>query len=455
MRNEGVINLKRRNLIIVVLVIALIGLGYWGFRNNRILTQWKLQAENQYKNAFQELNIHLDSLKDEMTTALVTKSNERRLVKLNNMWRDAFAAQEDLGELPIAGVSLVQLKNLLSKIEHYTYTLAQDHVTGDLSAQDWNNINKLHDQIKEASSNLEEVHTKMEQKDFEWNKRRNAILEKEDVGAGKNKEKSVVSSFHALEEKLKAGQVNLGLAEKPSNKFMLKLGEVKGEKINNDEAIDVARDFLGPRSKEYNFELADDQLEDQRIIRVIARAKNAEDDEIYFNISQGGEVILFLERRDFGAAKIEADKAKKYARDFIKTTDYEDLVIRRVDSSGGIFQVNFVPEIDEVLIYPRRVMVKVARDNGDIVGFDARKYMSNKELDVKLKPKLSTKEAEERVNKRLDLNKDDNLVVITNDHRRRILCREFTGKFKDNMYKVYINAHSGREERVIRVKPGE
>ncbi|KXS42809.1 MAG: spore germination protein, partial [Candidatus Frackibacter sp. T328-2] len=77
-------------------------MGYWGVKNNRILAQWELQAENQYRSAFQELNTHFESLETEIATALVTKSNERRLVKLNNIWRDAFAAQEDLGELPIA-----------------------------------------------------------------------------------------------------------------------------------------------------------------------------------------------------------------------------------------------------------------------------------------------------------------------------------------------------------------
>jgi spore germination protein len=433
----------KRNFLILTLAVALVAVGFWGIKTNRILAQWELQAENQYKNAFQELNIHLNSLEEEMSTALVTKSNERRIVKLNNIWRNAFAAQEDLGELPIAGVSLVEFKKLLSRLERYTYQLSQDNVTNNLSSQDWDNLNKLHNQVKTARVDMEEIHNEMEQKNFKWSKHRNIILEKEDESNN-----SFSSSFATIEKRLKSNKVDLALNEELINNFILQVGKTKEKKIENEEAIDIAKDFLGTRSKEFNFRLAneDEQVNSKNIITVVAEGNN----RIVFDVSRSeGDVIWFLETKSLGEAELEREEIKKFARDFVKQIDYSKLSITEVDTARNIGEVNFVSEVEGVLIYPQQLKVKVALDNGDIIGFNARRFLANKDIDIDLEPKLTLEEAKEKVNKRLDL-KGNKLVVIRNDRGEEILSYEFIGQFKKNRYKIYINADNGREEKVVK-----
>ncbi|MBM7625091.1 germination protein YpeB [Sporohalobacter salinus] len=448
----------KRNTLIIILVIALAAVGYWGFRNNKILAKWELQAENQYRNAFAELNNNLNSLESELATALVTKSNERRLVKFNNIWRDAFAVQEDLGELPIAGISLAKFKSLLARIERYTYQLSQDNINENLSAKDWDNLNKLHNQVQVVTKEMEDIHNKIEKEGFKWSEQRHIILEEEDL-----KNNSILSSLQELEGRVDEISINIGkMKEKPFDKLNLQLGEVKEDKKNKKsrikpkEAINIAQEFLGDRSKEFDFEVAEDEInpEAKNIITVNANSKKMNNNGITFDISKSlGEVVWFLEQRPFKDPELETKEIKKEARNFIKRIDYkENLELEEVNPQKNIGLVTFIPKGKEVLFYPQPVRIKVALDNGDIMGFNNLAFLANKNLaqKVNLEPKLSLKEAKEKVNKRLELI-SNRLVVINNDVNEKVLTYEFTGKFKKQKYKVYINANTGREEQIIEV----
>jgi len=441
------VEILKRNFLIFVLVVSLAVVGYWGVKNNRILAQWELQAENQYRSAFQELNTHFESLETEIATALVTKSNERRLVKLNNIWRDAFAAQEDLGELPIAGVSLTNIKSLLSKTERYAYRLSQENINKKLSGKDWENLNQLHKQVKVAANDLEEVHNKIEKNNFRWSKQRHIILEKDNLS-----DNSVLSSLQVTERKLKLSNLDLGLEQESTDQFLLQLSKVKGQEgsIEKDKAIKLAKDFLGARSKNYKFDLYDNQVKDSGIVTVIANSEETNNSQIFFDISQkSGEVIWFLEKRSFKTSEFEDDQVQKFATDFVKQSNYDDLVVKEISSEGNLGIVDLAPKTEGVLIYPQLVKVKVALDNGDIIGFNARRFLSNNDLEVDLEPKLSLEEAKQRVNQRLDL-KDNRLAVIFNDIGRPILSYEFVGVLGDEEFKIYINADNGREVKVIK-----
>jgi len=442
------VEILKRNFLIFVLVVSLAVVGYWGVKNNRILAQWELQAENQYRSAFQELNTHFESLETEIATALVTKSNERRLVKLNNIWRDAFAAQEDLGELPIAGVSLTNIKSLLSKTERYAYRLSQENINKKLSGKDWENLNQLHKQVKVAANDLEEVHNKIEKNNFRWSKQRHIILEKDNLS-----DNSVLSSLQVTERKLKLSNLDLGLEQESTDQFLLQLSKVKGQEgsIEKDKAIKLAKDFLGARSKNYKFDLYDNQVKDSGIVTVIANSEETNNSQIFFDISQkSGEVIWFLEKRSFKTSEFEDDQVQKFATDFVKQSNYDDLVVKEISSEGNLGIVDLAPKTEGVLIYPQLVKVKVALDNGDIIGFNARRFLSNNDLEVDLEPKLSLEEAKQRVNQRLDL-KDNRLAVIFNDIGRPILSYEFVGVLGDEEFKIYINADNGREVKVRKI----
>jgi germination protein YpeB len=102
-------------------------------------------------------------------------------------------------------------------------------------------------------------------------------------------------------------------------------------------------------------------------------------------------------------------------------------------------------------MYPDQIKLKIALDNGGIVGIEADKYLiSHSEKRKITNPKVSYEEARKRVGKRLNIT-SERLVVIPTETNNEILCYEFSGNYKGDNFKVYINTQTGYEERIIQI----
>ena len=68
--------------------------------------------------------------------------------------------------------------------------------------------------------------------------------------------------------------------------------------------------------------------------------------------------------------------------------------------------------------------MKVALDDGEVVGFSAKDYLMNhRKRDIKA-PKISRKEAEKTLNKHVKI-EDTHVALVQNDMSEEVLCYEF------------------------------
>ena len=99
-------------------------------------------------------------------------------------------------------------------------------------------------------------------------------------------------------------------------------------------------------------------------------------------------------------------------------------------------------------MYPDLIKVKIALDNGEVLGIETTGYLnSHQERDIS-KIKISKEEAKKRLNKNLELI-SEGLAVIPTEWQTEILCYEFKGKIKETEFLVYINAENGNEEDIL------
>ena len=95
-----------------------------------------------------------------------------------------------------------------------------------------------------------------------------------------------------------------------------------------------------------------------------------------------------------------------------------------------------------------RSKVKVALDDGEILGMESTGYLnSHYERDLP-QVKITKQEAKKTLNKNLQI-ESEGLAVIPTEYQTEILCWEFKGKVNDTDYLVYINAENGREEDIL------
>ena len=132
----------------------------------------------------------------------------------------------------------------------------------------------------------------------------------------------------------------------------------------------------------------------------------------------------------------------------MNTHGYMNMTESYYEKHSGVATVNFAYMQDGVTCYPDLVKVKVALDNGEIVGLGTHGYLMNHTIrDIK-PATVSRQEAREKVSRYLSVD-SVKLAVIPKDSEWEVLCYEFKCSAQGRNYLVYINATDGREEDVM------
>ena len=99
-------------------------------------------------------------------------------------------------------------------------------------------------------------------------------------------------------------------------------------------------------------------------------------------------------------------------------------------------------------MYPDLIKVKVALDNGEVLGIETSGYLNNHTIRDLEKVKITREQAKKDLNKDLEII-SEGMAIIPTEWKTEILCYEFKGKVDDKEFLVYINAENGREEDVL------
>ena len=457
---------NKRLWSIVFLVLALLAVGYWGYNRYIVNQQLKSELNNRYEYAFQGVNNHIDALESELGALLISQSNNNISINLSNVWRSAYSAQEDIGQLPITSDALNNVKYLLEDVLKYTNHLDKKIATKKLTELERDMINKFYDQVCVVNTNLQDIHSQMDQENFTWYDKKRVKIDERD----ENYSATPLRSLMSLDDKIALDGVKKGLKniishyDRGNEKDMISsLSRLEVAVIDKKKAIKVAKNFIKD-PKNYNYEIKEKKgiklkaAQEAKIkvptYEVKAVHKKNPEEIIYADVSKkGGKIVWLLKKREFGNKKISYEKAKKSALDFVSQNRYKNMRVKSYRSFNDFLIISLVPLKKDVLIKPNAVIAEVALDNGEVVGFNGLDYL----LDTKeyspeaLKPNLNQKEAEKKVSPRLKLVKETRLVIDKIDGQNK-LCYEFIGEIADgprqNQYRVKINAKNGSEEEI-------
>ncbi len=113
--------------------------------------------------------------------------------------------------------------------------------------------------------------------------------------------------------------------------------------------------------------------------------------------------------------------------------------------------INYVYKQDDVIVYPDQIKLKIALDKGEIIGVESEKYLvSHHDRNINKNIKVSQKEAQKRVGKNLNIT-NVRLSIIPTEANTEVLCYEFSGTYKNDKFKIFINANTGYEERILQI----
>ena len=117
--------------------------------------------------------------------------------------------------------------------------------------------------------------------------------------------------------------------------------------------------------------------------------------------------------------------------------------------ADNILTANFAAVQGDFTLYTDLIKVSVAMDDGGIVSFDARGYLTNhyeRELPT---PKLTAEEARNSVSSILEV-QSTRMALIPSDGDNELYCYEFRCQEEDGRdILVYINCETGQEEQIL------
>ena len=441
-----------RGILITVLSLGVAGTALWGYQEHREKNAVLINAENNYQRAFHDLTYQVDLLHDKIGTTLAMNSRQSLSPTLADVWRITSEAHSDVGQLPLTLLPFNKTEEFLAKIGDFSYrTAVRDLDKDPLNDEEYATLKSLYGQAAEIQDELRNVQHMAMKNNLRWMDVELALASGKEAA-----DNTIIDGFKTVEKTVEGyEEVDLGPAfvnlKVNDNTF----NELEGKNISKEEAVKKAEKYIG--------------LGKGTEIKVTESGKGS--DYGFYSISmenkktgqvsnmditkKGGHPVWYVLSRDVKEQKISLNEASKKATQFLLDNEFKDIELIESTQYDNIGVFTIIKSLDGVRIYPKSVKVKVALDNGQILGFSNEDYLKAVKSDTEIaKPVITPEEARAKINPQVKV-MEDRLAVIINDLGKAVLCYEFMGTLDQDTYRIFINADSGMEEDVEKMKNAE
>ena len=440
---------KQYHKIMVVFAAALILTGFFAYNTYTEKKQYQTFLQNNYQRSFRELVTDVENIKLLLEKAEISASPLQSNSLMSQTWMKSYSAAENLGQLPITHVALSKTEKYLNQLSDYSYSLSRTNAQNKIvSDKDMEQVSKLRNY---AGDLLEELH-KMETDVAEGKIKFGEIRKKGRLALRRASKNAVEVSFGNMEDKFSDYPTLIYDGPFSDNVVEGKPKGLEGEDINLEKAKEKAKKFLGEDKVGKIVETSSGKGK----IHTFGLQANPKDNDKSKAVSiditkKGGYVLWMLNPRDIPEKKLTDKQASDKAQKFLKEQGFGELTETYFLKNDNTTTITFIGVSKEgVLIYPDLIKVKVALDNGEIVGFDSYPYlMSHNKRDIP-KPKITEEEARKKINQKVEVERVK-LAIIPMPGNKEQLCYEFKGKYNKVDYFVYINADTGNEENILRI----
>lgn len=165
----------------------------------------------------------------------------------------------------------------------------------------------------------------------------------------------------------------------------------------------------------------------------------------------GGHLVSYINARPAGAPKLTLEDAREAGLAYLAAHGWTDMEPTYGEVADGFATVQYVYAPGGVRVYPDQVKVRVALDNGEVVGVDARSYVMSHRERGGLEPAVTREQARAAVNPELAVEEVRLALIPTEAGDGEVLAWEFRGTLGEETYLVYVNAHTGLEERILQM----
>lgn len=429
----------------------LISLG-WGWNEYRLAGEYRIAAENNNRRALNDFASHLDQVETDMAKGNVASNPAQKILYLSQVSSKSDAALKDFAQIPAQQTGLSYVGQFLTQSGDFTRTMAQRIAGGGtISAEEEKILRDMHERLMPVNQQVQDLILRMDTEKLVWTDPDPTLRQRLGLGtqvaeaAADGSEvpsKSVRSGLDQLDASLQklppfsyTGEYATRVVEKP-------LGLPTGD-VTRDQSLEKARDFLNKAGH------ADASPEFAGESQGPMNGYIWNFKESYLEVSrQGGVITLYRDQRSIEPKTLSVEEASNKAKAVLQSLGWQ-LAITSSEEFGSYVQFDAVVEKDGVRIYPDKVRLMIALDNGQLVGFDASPFYA-----FHHERTFPTKLTMEQAVRKLRLNfqvLESRLAVIAKSGNQEVYCYEFRGRYQGEEYLIYLNASNGAEEKIQRI----
>ena len=437
--------MRKNRILTVVAVIALIVAAILGYLFFNQKTAYATTKENEYNMAFYEVVEYVQNVKTYLAKAMISKYAEHGAEMLTHVWREANLAQAYLGMLPIESQELENTEKFLNQVSEYSYSLSRKNIEGEgLTDEDINKIKELYNYSNDLANTLNEMADELNNETLKW----------EDLMRNtEGSEIAEVSTFNVVEENFHefTGLIYDGAFSEHITGADKK--GLTGQDINEETAREIAEKFIG---KNIIQNTQTNGLVENGDIPVYRFEMTIKDNQkIGISISKkGGHVVFLNSNRDVNEQKISEQDAVQKGKQYLVSKGFINMQETYYMKQDGFITINYAYTQNDVIMYADLIKVKVALDNGEIVGLETTGYLNNHYERQIPTQKISVENARKNLSANAQIT-NERLAMIPTEWRTEKFCYEFKGKLGDIDFIAYINAENGEEEDILVVTTTE
>lgn len=424
--------------IVSFLLAGILVLGALAIQNTGRAESTQLRLQNAYMRAVEDLSLSLDNIKTTLNKGMYSNSPSMMNRLSGKLWSEAANAKAALSQLPVTELNLEQTYKFLSQVGNYSQSLSRKFGEGEtLTDEEKENLKTLYSYAEDLSGKMWQVERKIEDGD----------LALSDLSGTANNARAVnvTEGFTDFEEGFSNyptliydGPFSDHILEKTplmtegKQEITLETALKKAQLAGGEENLTQSGEEAG-KMPSYVFE--GDNI-------AVAVTK------------QGGFFSYMIKYRRVGNAVLGASEAVDFAEDYLDKLGIDDYTDTYYEIKDGVCICNFAGEQDndggeDVVLYTDLIKVGVALDNGEIISYDGRGYITNHtERDLGV-PQMSKEEAALKLSDTLNIF-ETNLCVIPSEGLNERYCYEFyCSDSEGRQLLVYLNADTGEEEQIL------
>ena len=423
--------------IILVLVIALLGVLIWGLdRENRRANRAR-QVNSLLTQSYDELVDGVANLNNDLMKLMVSASPGTNVTLLARLSTQAQSAAESLAALPGGHSALEGAMSFLNQVGDMSSSLLKKTGSGlPLNQTELEQIDQLTVSCQQIYQRLAQLDpqevVRYEDSDFYEAAPEGAVLAQ---ALGNTGDQAIEYPSLIYDGPFSDSLKGVGAKglEGMANVEQARAQQVAAQVLQIDEASLTAAGSEAGNIASYLFTYGEQGM-----------------DMTVAVTQQGGKLLWMMADRDVGEATIDLQEAERLAVASAAQWGFGTVRPSWSQSVDGIATVSLIPTMGEAGLYPDMIKVKIALDNGQILGMDATAYWMNHVARTLPAAALTRAEAADLVSAQLTVKKVQ-LAVIPTDGGGEQLCWEVEATFGSGRFFVYLDSQTGQEVQIFRV----